>query len=140
DPLGEPWPARYPRADGAHYVPLVTDGKSVPTDARHHAEAFVPGSMQGRVVLITGTGGGQGRTAALAFAAEGAIVVGCDVDATSHQQTRQLVEEAGGSMTGRAPVDLSDPEQAAAWVQEAASEHGRIDVLYNNASSSRFAP
>jgi NAD(P)-dependent dehydrogenase (short-subunit alcohol dehydrogenase family) len=96
--------------------------------------------MQGRVVLITGTGGGQGREAALAFAAEGAIVVGCDVDGASHEQTMAMVRDAGGAMTGRAPVDLSDPEQAAAWVQEAAREHARIDVLYNNASASRFAP
>ena len=40
--------------------------------------------LSGKVVLITGTGGGQGREAALRFAREGAIVVGCDVDATGH--------------------------------------------------------
>jgi meso-butanediol dehydrogenase/(S,S)-butanediol dehydrogenase/diacetyl reductase len=100
----------------------------------------VPESMQGRVVLITGTGGGQGRVAALSFAAEGAIVVGCDVDAASHAETVQLVEQAGGTMTGAAPVDLADPGSAAQWVDAAANEHGRIDVLYNNASASRFAP
>jgi meso-butanediol dehydrogenase/(S,S)-butanediol dehydrogenase/diacetyl reductase len=33
-----------------------------------------------------------------------------------------------------APVDLGDPEAAKAWV-EAAALHGRIDVLYNNASA-----
>ncbi|MDQ1694852.1 MAG: meso-butanediol dehydrogenase / (S,S)-butanediol dehydrogenase / diacetyl reductase [Frankiaceae bacterium] len=97
-------------------------------------------SMQGRVVLITGTGGGQGRAAALAFAAEGALVVGCDVDADSHAETTRLVAEAGGVLTGAAPVDLSDADQAAAWVDAAQAEHGRIDVLYNNASASRFAP
>jgi NAD(P)-dependent dehydrogenase (short-subunit alcohol dehydrogenase family) len=96
--------------------------------------------MKERVVLITGTGGGQGRAAALGFAAEGAIVVGCDVDAASHEETLREVQIAGGTMTGRAPVNLSDPEQAAAWVEDAVREHGRIDVLYNNASASRFAP
>ena len=43
-------------------------------------------------------------------------------------------------MTGMAPVDLSDPEAARAWVESAAAVHGRIDVLYNNASSPRFVP
>ena len=37
------------------------------------------GRLEGKVVLITGTGGGQGRAAAIAFAREGAIVVGSDV-------------------------------------------------------------
>ena len=48
--------------------------------------------LSGKVVLITGTGGGQGREAALRFAREGAIVVGCDVDATGHQATRALLQ------------------------------------------------
>ena len=44
-------------------------------------------------------------------------------------------------MTGMAPVDLSDPDAAKAWVEEAAAAvHGRIDVVYNNASSPRFVP
>ena len=37
------------------------------------------GRLEGKVALITGTGGGQGRAAALLFAAEGATVVGCDL-------------------------------------------------------------
>jgi NAD(P)-dependent dehydrogenase (short-subunit alcohol dehydrogenase family) len=96
--------------------------------------------MRGRVVLITGTGGGQGREAALAFAAEGATIVGCDVEDASHEQTVAMVRDAGGTMTGRGPVDLADPDQAASWVLGAVQEHGRIDVLYNNASAARFAP
>ena len=39
--------------------------------------------LQNKVAVITGTGGGQGRAAALLFAREGAIVVGCDIDADS---------------------------------------------------------
>jgi meso-butanediol dehydrogenase / (S,S)-butanediol dehydrogenase / diacetyl reductase len=41
-------------------------------------------------------------------------------------------------MTGMAPVDLGDPEAARAWVEEAAALHGRIDVVYNNASAPAY--
>ncbi|WP_263407325.1 hypothetical protein [Micromonospora craniellae] len=39
------------------------------------------GKLAEKVAVITGTGGGQGRTAALLFAREGATVVGCDLKA-----------------------------------------------------------
>ena len=38
------------------------------------------GRLDGKVTLISGTGRGMGRTAALEFAREGARVVGCDLD------------------------------------------------------------
>jgi meso-butanediol dehydrogenase / (S,S)-butanediol dehydrogenase / diacetyl reductase len=94
--------------------------------------------LEGKVALITGTGGGQGRAAASKFAEEGALIVGCDLNDEANRETVAIVEAAGGTMTGMAPVDLSDPEAAKAWVEEAAAVHERIDVLYNNASSPRF--
>ena len=42
------------------------------------------GRLDGKVALITGTGGGQGRAAAELFCAEGASVVGCDLDAAEN--------------------------------------------------------
>jgi meso-butanediol dehydrogenase/(S,S)-butanediol dehydrogenase/diacetyl reductase len=94
--------------------------------------------LEGRVALITGTGGGQGRAAAIRFAQEGALVVGCDLFAESNDETVEMVRAAGGSMAGMAPVDLGDPEAASAWVEAAAALHGRIDVVYNNASAPAF--
>ena len=38
------------------------------------------GRLQGKVAIITGTGSGMGRAAALMFAREGAKVVGCDIN------------------------------------------------------------
>jgi NAD(P)-dependent dehydrogenase (short-subunit alcohol dehydrogenase family) len=100
----------------------------------------VAGRLEGKVALITGTGGGQGRAAALAFASEGATIVGCDVKVDGAAETVELVRAAGGAMTSTAPVDLGDAAQARAWIDAAAGEHGGFDVLYNNAAVVRFFP
>ena len=93
--------------------------------------------LEGRVALISGTGGGQGRAAALRFAADGAIIVGCDVSGAADTETARLVTEAGGIMTTMV-CDLGYPAEAQAWVDRAVTDHGRIDVVYNNASAAKF--
>jgi NAD(P)-dependent dehydrogenase (short-subunit alcohol dehydrogenase family) len=93
-----------------------------------------------KTVLITGTGGGQGRLAALRFAQEGARVFGCDVNEDGNRETQAMVAEAGGKMVASQPVDLGDPEMARRWIDQSAEEAGGIDVLYNNASACRFVP
>ena len=97
------------------------------------------GRLDGKVALITGTAGGQGRAAALMFTREGATVVGCDVKVDGAQETVEMVRGEGGRMTSMQPVDLGDPGQARRWVTEAAQCHGGFDVLYNNAAAPRFA-
>jgi NAD(P)-dependent dehydrogenase (short-subunit alcohol dehydrogenase family) len=42
-------------------------------------------------------------------------------------------------MVGMAPVDLGDSGEARQWVADAATVHGRVDVLFNNAAAPRFA-
>jgi len=96
------------------------------------------GRFDGKIVLITGIGGGMGRTAAQRFAAEGATVVGCDLNEESLAETVRLVEEAGGSIDGVAPVDVGDAVAVERWIDDAAATHGGVDVLYNNASIQRF--
>lgn len=98
------------------------------------------GRLSGKIALITGTAGGQGRAAALAFAREGARVVGCDIKVGASDETVALVRAEGGEMTAMAPVDLSNEEEATRWVNEAAEVYGGIDVLYNNAALGRIGP
>jgi NAD(P)-dependent dehydrogenase (short-subunit alcohol dehydrogenase family) len=98
------------------------------------------GRLDGKVALISGTAGGQGRAAALLFAAEGARIVGCDLDAERARETVALVRAVGGEMISIAPLDVSDDEGARTWIDRAVTEWGGIDVLYNNASIARFSP
>ena len=97
--------------------------------------------LAGKVALISGTGGGQGRAAALRFAAEGAIVVGCDISGENQRETMAQVHATGGIMTGPSDsADIACSTGANAWIESALADHGRIDILYNNASASKFAP
>ena len=98
------------------------------------------GRLEGRVVLVTGTGGGIGRATAQVCAREGAHVVGCDLNEGPSQETVEIVREAGGRMDAIAPVDLATETGAQSWVDQAAAIGGGVDVLVNNASAIRFAP
>jgi NAD(P)-dependent dehydrogenase (short-subunit alcohol dehydrogenase family) len=96
--------------------------------------------LAGKVVLLTGIGGGQGRAAALLFAREEALMVGCDVDADTAAETVASAEADGLDIASTAPVDLTDPVVARRWVEDGVRVHGRIDIVYNNASRPAIAP
>lgn len=98
------------------------------------------GRLQGKVVLLTGIGSGMGRVTSRLFAGEGAIVAGCDINPDTAEETARLVRADGNTIDVAAPVDLGDRGQVARWIESVAQAHGRIDVLYNNASLPRFAP
>ena len=95
------------------------------------------GRLAGKVALITGTADGQGRAAALLFAAEGARVVGCDLKTDLAQETVERVRRADGQMVSMQPLNLSDEAQVKAWMDFAVAEYGDFDILYNNASGVR---
>jgi len=94
--------------------------------------------LSGKVCVITGTGGSIGREAALAFAREGASVVGCDLSADAAQATVERVHRAGGTMISLHPCRLTDPAECRALVDLAVRSFGRIDVLFNNAAMAYF--
>lgn len=96
--------------------------------------------LEGKVALISGTGTGIGRATAELFAREGAIVVGCDLNPETAEETVELVTAAGGAMTSTHPLDATDETAVKGWIDGAAREHGGLDVLYNNAGLARFDP
>jgi NAD(P)-dependent dehydrogenase (short-subunit alcohol dehydrogenase family) len=73
------------------------------------------GRLAGKVAIITGTGSGMGRTAALLFAREGARIVGCDINPAAGAVVDE-VRAGGGEMVSLQPVDLSVAEGAEALV------------------------
>jgi NAD(P)-dependent dehydrogenase (short-subunit alcohol dehydrogenase family) len=96
------------------------------------------GRLSEKVCIITGTGGSMGRAAALAFAREGALVVGCDVIVQPAESTVDAVRGAGGEMVSQQPCRLDDPADCRALVKLALSTYGRVDVLFNLAGRQYF--
>jgi NAD(P)-dependent dehydrogenase (short-subunit alcohol dehydrogenase family) len=79
------------------------------------------GRLDGKICVVTGAAGGIGAATCKLFAAEDATVVGVDL-------------KAGEQVT--LEVDVTDETQVQAMYSRARVEHGRIDVLFNNAGIS----
>lgn len=88
--------------------------------------------LEGKVAVVTGAGSGMGRSTALLFAREGAMVVGGDIDAARLDAVVNEATAAGGTMIG-VGGDVSKREDAEALVRRAIDEFGTLDVLVNNA-------
>ena len=88
--------------------------------------------LEDKVVVITGAGSGMGRAMALRFAAEGAKVVGGDIDPERLEAVVEEATHAGGTMIGKAG-DVSVREDVEALVAFAVDTYGGLDALVNNA-------
>ena len=84
-------------------------------------------ALRDRVVIITGAAQGIGEACARRFAREGAHLLLADIDADRGQA---LAGALGGSYQ---QCDVGDKAQVDALVAAALAQHGRIDVLVNNA-------
>lgn len=89
----------------------------------------------GRVVLVTGSGGGIGAAIAELYCQEGAAVALVDTDAVKVQQQAGLLREAGYTV-GWAKADVADYQECADACARLSHELGPIDTLINNAGIS----
>jgi meso-butanediol dehydrogenase/(S,S)-butanediol dehydrogenase/diacetyl reductase len=93
------------------------------------------GRLAGKVVLITGAAHGIGAACARRMAEEGAQLWLSDISDTLSELVAEL--EAVGVRVRGELGDASDSSFVSAWVDAAAAQWGRIDVLYNNVGISR---
>ncbi|MGH3520894.1 MAG: SDR family oxidoreductase [Haloechinothrix sp.] len=89
--------------------------------------------LDGAVVVVTGGVRGVGAGIARAFLRSGATVVTC----ARREPERPVV--AGGTAACFASCDVREPDQVERLVQDVVAEHGRLDVLVNNAGGAPFA-
>jgi NAD(P)-dependent dehydrogenase (short-subunit alcohol dehydrogenase family) len=94
------------------------------------AQAMTEPFCQGRIVIVTGAGGGIGQSHAKLFAREGAYVVVNDV--TGADTVVEAINDAGGVAVADSS-DISTPAGARTLVDKAIETFGGVDVVVNNA-------
>ncbi|WP_421522939.1 SDR family oxidoreductase [Pseudomonas yamanorum] len=96
-------------------------------------------NIQNKVVLITGASSGIGEAAARLIAAKGAQVV---LGARRTERLDKLVREiqAEGGSASASALDVTDLESMQAFVAFAKAQHGKVDVIINNAGVMPLSP
>jgi meso-butanediol dehydrogenase / (S,S)-butanediol dehydrogenase / diacetyl reductase len=89
--------------------------------------------LKDRVAVITGSGSGIGRAAAIEFAREGAKVVVADVNLAGARETVEHIGQMGGE-SHAVETDVANPESVRNLVRETLRVFTRVDVLFNNAA------
>ncbi|MBC6470796.1 SDR family NAD(P)-dependent oxidoreductase, partial [Actinomadura alba] len=92
--------------------------------------------LQGRVAVVTGAGGGLGRSEALALAAAGARLTLNDLPGDAVHAVAEEIRARGGTATVH-EGDIADGATAEGVVKTALSAYGSLDILVNNAGFTR---
>ncbi len=88
--------------------------------------------LLGKTAIITGGGGGIGRSTAIRFAKEGARVAVADIDSAIGEETVRLIKEDGGEAIF-VKTDVTDSEQIKALINTTTSTYGALHIMFNNA-------
>ncbi|MGO9265263.1 MAG: SDR family oxidoreductase [Candidatus Binataceae bacterium] len=90
------------------------------------------GTLQGKVILVTGGGSGIGRATSLILARQGAKVMIADYVPEGAERTVKMIKDAGGEASCIA-ADVSFPKQVEMMVNKTVETYGRLDGAFNNA-------
>jgi short-subunit dehydrogenase len=89
-------------------------------------------TFRGKVAAITGAGSGIGRALAEQLTAEGCELALSDVNEQGLAETVQRAKQRGVRVTS-ARLDVRSREGVEAWAARVVTEHGRVNLLFNNA-------
>jgi NAD(P)-dependent dehydrogenase (short-subunit alcohol dehydrogenase family) len=96
--------------------------------------------LHNKIAVITGTGDGIGRAAALRFAAEGASVVISDIDDAKLRVTSRQVLDAGGRVEAVHGADLTQEADVERVIQTARDAFGGLDIVFHTAMRAKYGP
>lgn len=88
--------------------------------------------IKGKVIAVTGAGGGFGRLISEKAAARGAKIACADINGEAAEATAAAIRNTGGEAIA-AKVDVTDLTAMKAFVAETVRAHGALDVMINNA-------
>ncbi len=88
--------------------------------------------FKNKVAAITGAGSGIGRALAINLAQQGCHLALSDVSAKGLEETAQMLQGYGVKVTTDI-LDVSDREAVYAWADKTAREHGKVNMIFNNA-------
>jgi NAD(P)-dependent dehydrogenase (short-subunit alcohol dehydrogenase family) len=95
--------------------------------------------LKGKVALVTGTGSGIGKGCALMFARHGALVMGCDIQKGSAEETLAAARRESLPISSVHPCDLTNPADVEQVIAKTVEQYGGIDILVNAAAFGAFA-
>lgn len=93
--------------------------------------------LSGKIAVVTGAGRGLGKAIAEVLAERGAHVVITDRTLEPAQQAAASIQAAGGKASSIS-FDVAEPNQVEEAFEIIRQEHGRVDILINNAGIGDF--
>jgi NAD(P)-dependent dehydrogenase (short-subunit alcohol dehydrogenase family) len=102
----------------------------VPVAPRH--DGFDP-HYEGKVAIVTGAASGIGRALAGELARRGTTVVLADIDEAGAKTAADALAAGPPGRASAAALDVTDATAVAELIERTASDHGHLDLLFNNA-------